>query len=496
MRTLPTKAVTAPAGIYGTPESYTVTDVNGLYQVNLLVNSDSTGFSAAAKLDQGLGMAGQPVNWNTPEGLTDGFVPMTKLGPGKFRLDAIDMTGLEDGLHALKVRVFADTGSRPGVFSEKTLFFGLRRGLSRVAPKINGNLTSMGAALAFQSRNPSSQANRLDALFADNDGQYLYLGVAGTVEANETLTNGLSLFVDTDPGSGTGVRTLGDLADDSGPATRLLSNAQVTAPAGFGAEVGVGVLRRSTLGSAPESGFVGTPVLPPVMGAQAGAYRFRSDRADLFDRMPASIAFQPRIGAFDPYAGWQIAIPLRSIYPSGISGTTLVGLLAYLGTTGESGTILSPSNAQRAALGGRPAPQAWLTNQFLPVQSSVTTDPGTSAVVCNASTSYPLKRATQITSGVVLSPGRVRSVGNGIVETIWTIKNTGASPIAGPLNLEVSASAPCVNPSATSLNGQKPYFYTKSGLTAGATMTVTVQYRSTATAITQTAKLFRGRGAF
>lgn len=495
-RTLPVRSIVAPAGTYGTPESYTITDVNGLYQVNLLVNTDSTGFSAAAKLDQGVGMAGQPVNWNTPEALTDGFVPMSKLGPGKFRLDAIDMTGLEDGLHALKVRVFADTGSRPGVFSEKTLFFELRRGLNRVAPKINGTLTNMGAALAFQSRNPSSQANRLDALFADNDGQYLYLGVAGTVEANETLTNGLSLFMDTDPGSGTGITALGTLADDSGPATRLLSNAQVTAPAGFGAELGVGVLRRSSLGSAPESTFVGTPVLPPVMGAQAGAYRFRSDRAELFDRMPASIAFQPRIGAFDAYAGWQFAIPLRSIYPSGISGTTLVGLLAYLGTTGESGAILSPSNAQRAILGGRPAPQAWLTNQFLPAQNSVTTDPGTSAVVCNASISYPLKRATQITGGIALSPGRVRSVGNGIVETVWTIKNTGAGMISGPLNLEVAASAPCVNPSATSLNAQRPYFYTKSGIAPGEAITITAQYRSASTAITQSAKLFQGRGAF
>jgi len=484
---------TNPTGVYGSPETYQAYTVTQ-YAVNLSVYTDMSGFSATAKLDNGQPMAGRTPMTNSPEGLSDGFVALDKVANGQFRLAGIDTSALEDGLHLIRVRVFKDTGSAPGVYSEFNVFFYVKRGLGSSALPVTGDLTTMGNALTFQSRAPSSQANRLDALFVDNDAQYLYVGLAGTVDASDNLLNGTALWLDKDPGQGTGVRDFSTLNDDSGPANRLLSNPRVTAPSGFGADFGVGVFRQSTLGSAPQTPTIGSPIVPPLMGSQAGVYQVRSDRLDILNRMPGAIAFKPRNGPFDPYSGLQVAIPLKSIYPSGISSPTYIGFLAYLTTTGESGTILPPSNGQRAALGGRPAPQSWVTNQFLPVQGSVVNDPGTNAVNCGSYSTYGIKRATPIYNLAVRATSP-KLVAPGFVQQDFTF--SVRAPISGPLSIAVNSNVPVIGADGTSLNApSRPYFVVNGSWTSGQFFTVRVISKSATTNVSQSVQVYQGRGVF
>lgn len=449
-----------PFGAYGSAQNYEAWEVKSDF-VTVRIRTDATATSAALKLDEGLAAAGRVPMSNTPEGLLNGYVALDKRGNGDFELKDIDLSGLPDGLHVIRVRAFIDNPGRPGVFSEFATFIWLSRSRGRTLP-IDGLLTDMGAAATTQQRNSSSNSNRLDAMYLQNDDQFLYVGVAGRIDQSEGLTNGAMLYVDLDPGAGTGIQNFASLNDDSGPAPRLLSNPRITAPTGFGAEYGAAVFRGSWLHSAPETSFTGGAVPPPLVGAFAGLYRLDGQPTSWLAGRAATIAYQQRTNKGDPARGVEIALPLAEFFPNGVQAGKQIGLIAALGTTGESGTTLPSSDPNRAALGGRPAPNSWVSGQFLPTQPNVFVDPGTSPVTLQAYLSYGIAFAQTLSPAQVqLSPGKLGLNGrNGRKNQFVTIKNISAQTIPGPLSLvvHVPGGVQLINRSALTLNApQRPY---------------------------------------
>lgn len=384
-----------PGGTYATGRTFEAANVTD-NTLHFRVRTDSTGYSAAIKLDNGLPIAGRQPLQNTPEGLTDGYVMMDRIENGHFVLSGASLAHLPEGLHIVRVRVFMDTPGRPGLFSEFTAFFYLKRPDGSVS--IDGSLTEYGTPLAVQTRTPSSNNNRLDALYVRNDYQYLYIGLAGRVDAAENLTNGIAMFIDIDYGADTGVRNFNSLDDDSGPAARLLSNAQVTAPVGFGAEFGIGLFRHNPLHSSPEAPYTGGAIEPPFIGAQAGLYRLAPGSLNRLTGEPARIAWQPRLQINDPASGAEIAIPLNRLYAAGEKAGRPIGLISYLLSTGETGNTLPASDSRRGIWGGRSPAISWVSNQFLPPQPNITTNPNFSPVTLQSVATYTLQSASSVNS--------------------------------------------------------------------------------------------------
>lgn len=491
-------SVPMPYGTYGTPQSYPVFEVR-TRSVDVTVRTDSTGVAAYAKLDDGLPMAGLAPLAGTPEGLTDGFVPMRRLENGLFTLPGVDLGSLPDGLHVLRVRVFLPPAGGPGLFSEFATFVAVRMGLGG-AVAVDGALTDLGTPVALQQRTASSNLNRLDALYLTNDDRFLYVGLAGRVDSSESFSNGSMLFIDVDPDAGTGVRDFSALNDDSGPAARLLSNPRVQAPSGFGAEFGLGVFRDSQLHSAPETAWVGGPTVAPAVGAQAGLFRLDAGRPMVLDPVPCVIANQPRASKSDPPRGIEAAIPLRELFPGTVAPGARVGLIAGLGSTGESGATLLASNPLRATLGGRPAPNPWMSNQFLPSQPNVVSDPGTSAVALQSRISIPLLFAQEVSANAVqVSPGPVRNSGRrGSWLQTLQLANVGAQAVAGPVSIVVHlpAGVMLANRSGVSLRDVSRQYVvaSRADIPVGGVVTVVLEYVGGGTAPSATFEIRSGRG--
>jgi len=430
------QTVMLPAGAYGTPQSYEAWRVMA-DRVDLEVWVDGNPSAVLVRLDEGLPMAGRAPLSNTPEGLTDGYVALARQRDGSWRLAGVDLGLLPNGLHLLRTRAFLPTGARPGLFREFTSYLHVQRNASGA---VDGRLEEYGAPLATQPRSASSSSNRLDAVYVTNDDQYLYVGVAGRVDASASFTNGLAVFLDTTTG---GVSDLGSVADDSGPAARLATNARVRFPAGFEADWTLASVQGGILSSASELGFPGSPRPTPTIGAQAGAFALDPTRPLQMHPGAVAVAYVPRTSLAETPRGWEFAIALRQLYASGVPVDARLRLLALLGTTGESSTTLQASDVRRGTLGGRPAPNPWLTNQFLPAQSSVGSDPGRNSVVATATTAFLLRQAS------VVPPGSARIViGNlllsgrrGPATQTVTVENIGTAPWAGPVRLRVTLPA-------------------------------------------------------
>ncbi len=474
---LPATTITNPAGPYGTAQTFKAVTVTSA-SLNVTVTCSSDAVSGLLKLDQGLAMAGQNPITGSAENIVDGYVPMKKLANGSFSLAGVDVTGLSDGLHCFRARVFLDTGSRPGQFTEFAQFFYVKRSWSGTV-KVDGDLTDLGSAVTTQTRTASSNANRLDALYARNDDQYLYLGLAGRIDTSENFTNGMMLYLDADPS--VGLNTLTTLADDSGPAARLISNTKITAPAAFGADLAVGVLRGTPLHSAPEATFIGGTKLTPSIGALSGVFRIDPARLTVMNPIQAAIAYQARTNKTDAAKGYEIAIPLSTIYPNGIGANTKIGFLAALGTTGEANSFLLATDPLRASLGGRPAPNGWLTNQFLPTQSNVVSDPGNGSVSATSTGTINLSFAQDVTSSVTITPGAIISgLRNGPIQQTVTVTNTSSTTISGPVALIVSqlGSVTLLNRTGLSLlnPGASTLLVSNRLIGPGESLTFTLQY--------------------
>ena len=433
---IPFQMVQDLTGVYAASVPLTHLQANvDVEALNVKLSTDSTGYSADLELDNGLPMAGKKPLVNTPEGLTNGYVPMIKNVSGSFSLNQIDLRSLSNGLHILRARVFLNTGARPGVFSQYNAFFILDRQNSAAAP--TGDLSSYPPALVYQTQAPSSNSNRLDGLFITNDDHNLYIGLAGDVDPSENYTNGVALYLDTH--SGNGVNKLGLLHDDTGPAGRLLSNSPITLPPGFLADFGVGVLRLSSLFSSPEASYASQPTFPVPVGADAGCYYIDASHSNRLVPALSEMTWKPRSGPFSsPVTGLEIAIPLHTLFPQGMNSSSSINMAACLRATGESGATILSTDVNRGKLGGHPKPVPYITNQFLPPLPGSVPDPGTSPVSLAQSSSYSFVFAQseppadyQITAGKIIY--------NSIRHLYFQSVNiTANSNLAGPVHLLVS----------------------------------------------------------
>ncbi|HMS54712.1 MAG TPA: alpha-amylase family glycosyl hydrolase [Fimbriimonadaceae bacterium] len=468
-------SVSNPSGTHATSRSYRSALVNRNH-VKLQLSTDGLGHSAWIKLDDGLGIAGLTPASNTSEGLLDGYVPMTKIADGQFVLDGVDLTNLKEGQHLIRTRVFTNHGTRPPVFTEFRTFF-VHQKPSEIS--VDGDLSDLGNPIATQVRTPSSQGNRLDALLVTNDDRFLYFGLSGTVDTNEGLTNGLAMFLDTDPGSATGLRNFGNLDDDSGPAARLLSNALVNAPSGFGAEYGVAALRRSWHGTYASGSFAGDAVDPFTVGGFAGLFEVDGVPSGRLEGRPSRIAWQPRPTASGPYKGMEVAIPIEQFYsPASLNGSTSIGIVSYLLTTGEKNQTLLSSDVARGTLGGYGQPLSYLTNQFLPVQT-FTSDPGFSSVNLGSSTRYFLKFATPQPLVRIMHQS-FQQLPSGVWRENVLVMNRSGQTVSGPITLRLTLdpSIKVLNPSRFSLRQPTRPTITFGGLTLppGASKVLTLEF--------------------
>lgn len=483
---------TNSAGSYATARTYQAATVRA-DRFHIVVRTNSAGSSAFVKFDNGLPIGGRTPLSNTAEGLTDGYVVMTRPATGRFELRNVMTGSIPDGLHVLRVRVFANTGNSPGVFNEFTTFFWMQRNRAVI---LDGVLSDHPAPSTTQTRTPSSNGNRLDQMHVSNDDLYLYVGLAGNVDTAENLTNGVALLLDTDPGGPLGLSDLGALEDDSGPAARLLSNARVVL-AGMKADYGLGVLRRTWAGTAPTATWPGQPTIAPPVGAFAGFYKLTGNwRA--FTRKRAAVAWQPRAGAFDqPVKGLEVAIPLRDMFT--VNPPADLRLLAYLLNTGENGTPLASADPLRGANGGYGVPQSWVSNQFLPPQPGITGDPGTGPVTTSTYVQKPLTRMTQVTSGYSLTLGTpVFDPVNVVYRQRATITNNGGVSIAGSIALKLGLplGVNLVNKTeSTLLSPVSPYIVlSQSALPVGKSLSTVLEYKAQSASITPSVTVWSGRG--
>ena len=484
-----------PGGVYSTGRSFkavTITQDRATFRLR----TDATGFSALVKIDNGVGIAPFSPLTASSEGLATGFIPMTKQSNGNFVLSNLDVSGLEDGLHLFKFRVFADTGSNPGVYSDFNQFVYIRRGLTTDFV-LDGDLTDLGGLISSQARTASSNLNRIDGLYAANDDRYLYIGIPGRVDPAEGLTNGMGLAIDID--GIPGVRDLSLLNDDSGPAARLLSNTRLNLPATFGADYVAGIFRNSSATSAPEAPFPGGLVTPPPVGAQAGVFRINSSDLRVLTPIRAGIATQIRVNKTDPAKGAEIAIPLRTLFPSGLTGAPSVNLIAWLGTTGEKNSFLLSTDPLRATLGGRPAPEAYLTNQVIPSQSAVVNDPGTGAVNLTASRRFDLTSAFVTTTTTVNTTPLVFNSSRNVYVQDAIITNTGATALPGSITLRLNLPSGVTLANRTEMSmieAGRPYITSLiNQLAPNSSVRIRLEYTApNAGAITPTFEVLSGRG--
>lgn len=483
--------VETPAASYGPGGSYFVAQISSS-TFSVSSATDTPGSTAFLKIDSGIAPPGYFPLSNTPEGLTDGFIPMNVSG-SNFQLPHVDLSGFGPGLHCLRVRTFAPGNGRPGVFRDAVAFVDINS--DGALAQVTGDLSPLGNPIATQVNAPSSESNRLDELFAANDDQNLYLGFAGETDPSLSYTNGLVAFLDTH--SGGGISSTRAISDDSGPATRLLSNAQVSFSQGFSPQFAFSCFRQTTISATSNFPWnIGSGTPPPV-GAETGLFQLDAAHPLRMVPLACKTAWQPRSNPFGPSVGLEAGIPLRELFPNGVQPGQTISFFAYLGTTGESGTILPAHDPSRGMLGGRPAANAYLTNQLLPAQPNISTDPGTAPIAASSFANLTLRFGTTISnvqiSGSTIKPFRGQSV------QLVTITNTGTSTVGGRPYLVIhvpSGSTASVIGGFPSLRAPNTQYIPLAirGIPAGKSVTISVQYAGVSGSFTPSFELRQGPG--
>lgn len=210
------------------------------------------------------------------------------------------------------------------------------------SPKVDGDLADQPPQHLLASNQVATAwgvgKNQLSSLWVSYDAQNLTIGVAGQAED----TNAISVYLDIDYGSGTGVLSPVDLKDNSGAVDDALASALKLNDAKLGLDFGFASLGlasfdgldlgKSTL--AGWRGFADTGNFAWLLGAIAGK----------------------------PGAGLEATIPLKVLYPNGIPAAgAAVRVLVVLG------------NKDGAAI----------SNQFLPEQGASTVTAGLSVFPVN-----------------------------------------------------------------------------------------------------------------
>jgi len=496
---IPFANIVTPIGTFGTQTSYDAATLTG-QTVSIMANFDASATSCLVRLNNGVESPGRTKLINTPESIVENFIPMEATDvPGQFSIRKLDISNLNEGLNLLKIRAFRDTQNDPGIFTDKNVFVYVKRNLP-TNWQVDGDLTDFGTANFVQTRSPGSNNNRLDSIYVTNDDQFVYMGLAGRVDGSEGFLNGVSLAIDSDGNSATGVRDFATINDDISPATRLISNTKLNMPSNFGADHVLGVFRNSSLTSAPEAPFPGLLENTPKVGAMAGFYRVNSSNLSVLDPLRVVISTQIRNNTSDPAKGIEVAVPISTMFPTGVPASGQMRFVGWLGTTGERGSFLTSNDPLRASLGGRPAPNGYVTNQIIPTQPAILSDPGTNV----ANIQFPLTVNLRMMQAVLATTATVNAgslIFNGRTNTYSqnvTIRNISAATLAGPLALRVSglpSGATVVNKSGDTLVLPKePYVRLNTkGIGRGLSATITIRYSSAST-FSPTLTLLSGRG--
>ncbi|MCS6806390.1 MAG: alpha-amylase family glycosyl hydrolase [Acidobacteriota bacterium] len=349
--------------------------------ITLRLCTDGTAADVVVQIDgAALPLAGRSPIAGSPEGLADGFVRADALGAGQFLLPDVDLSSLNEGWHVVKFLAFGAPGDGVApVFNTFTQIFLLDRP-DRSEHVTDGNIVGDFSAepIAVQMVDPGplNGQNELNALLVEADRTNLYIGLSAIVQGPHAT--GVVLFIDVDYGRATGLRELGRIDDDSGPATRLISSTEITAPdERFGAEFVVATLGGAGLCSAPAAPIRSGAATAPPVAARAGLYRINlSELRDLVE-LAAEIAFDPEYVAMrGPVAvnpptgavtdGLEIAIPWTALFADGrVPPDARLALFAYITYGGESGQLTSPSSPDRIEFGGRYPAEVFPTNQRL-----------------------------------------------------------------------------------------------------------------------------------
>ena len=161
-----------------------------------------------------------------------------------------------------------------------------------------------------------AEANRLEALYAAYDEAYLHVAVKGTVEGDTGPGNAIVVYVDVDPGAGTGFPAAGLLSDDN-PAGSLddaVSDTIVSAPDGFGADFAFGSVGMAShtlvqqLGDATHAGWRGLVGIsaPDDLAWVNGEVLADRETAGIEARIPLATLF-----GGEPPAGARVAFIVR-----------------------------------------------------------------------------------------------------------------------------------------------------------------------------------------
>jgi len=230
--------------------------------------------------------------------------------------------------------------------------------------------------------------NALNRLLVENDNDFLYIGLVGNADATEdpARLNGVVIWLDVDYGAGTGVTNFGLLNDDSGPATRLISSLDTTAPPGFGADFVLASFRGGELSTIQTlvrqdgSRLIGGPRAAASFGSATGFYHINPAKLNDLEELSAQIAwFPPTVANGGPAAetqptggpgnGMEVAIRIHDLFPGfigpGLPPAARLAVHAYIISTGETGAILASDDPNRVTLGGRPRFRGTRSNQIL-----------------------------------------------------------------------------------------------------------------------------------
>ena len=359
--------------------------------ITIRLTSDSTAGNAVARLDGGgVALAGRSPIIGSAEGLSDGFVN-TDGANGAFSLANIDLSGLREGLHVVEFRAFLSQAAvRPPIFKSFRQVFILQRPPAGTHT-VDGNLsdfssTAVKAVQTVATIDPGR--NALNRLLVENDNDFLYIGLVGNADATEdpARLNGVVIWLDVDYGAGTGVTNFGLLNDDSGPATRLISSLDTTAPPGFGADFVLASFRGGELSTIQTlvrqdgSRLIGGPRAAASFGSATGFYHINPAKLSDLEELSAQIAwFPPTVANGGPAAetqptggpgnGMEVAIRIHDLFPGfigpGLPPAARLAVHAYIISTGETGAILASDDPNRVTLGGRPRFRGTRSNQIL-----------------------------------------------------------------------------------------------------------------------------------
>ena len=184
-------------------------------------------------------------------------------------------------------------------------------------PTIDGDVGSdwhVGSLLGMNSNASTWNDNSVSTISAAYDKDNLYVGVAGSVEAQ----NAIVVYIDVDYGQGTGVQNPSDLKDNTGALDDAISSKYTCSDAKFGADFAVGTLGMLsfTSGVAGDSASVG--------------WRNLSNTSD-FGWLTAPVYAQAG-------KALEASIPLATVFPNGIpaKGTRVALYAVIMNKSGEA----------------------------------------------------------------------------------------------------------------------------------------------------------------